>query len=79
MEFIIEKIEVTNYFLFEDMVFWRENGFEVIAATYYDAPLATRAKKDIEAASAYSNVRGAVYTTWRNDYSALSAFSDLLK
>lgn len=28
MEFIIEKIEATNYFLFEDMVFWRENEFE---------------------------------------------------
>ena len=63
----------------ESLPFWRKNGFEVIAATYYDAPVASRAKKDIEAASAYSNVRGAVYTTWRNDYSALSAFAGLLK
>ena len=28
MEYKAEKIDVTNYTLFNDMVFWRENGFE---------------------------------------------------
>ncbi|MBQ7944223.1 MAG: GNAT family N-acetyltransferase [Lachnospiraceae bacterium] len=28
MNFRIEKINITNYSLFDDMVFWRENGFE---------------------------------------------------
>jgi len=28
MDFRIEKIDINNYSLFDDMVFWRENGFE---------------------------------------------------
>ena len=28
MDCIIEKIDINNYSLFDDMVFWRENGFE---------------------------------------------------
>jgi len=28
MDFSIEKIDINNYSLFDDMVFWRENGFE---------------------------------------------------
>ena len=28
MDFRIEKVDENNYSLFEDMVFWRENGFE---------------------------------------------------
>ena len=28
MNFSIEKIDINNYSLFDDMVFWRENGFE---------------------------------------------------
>ena len=28
MDYIIEKINADNYSLFDDMVFWRENGFE---------------------------------------------------
>ena len=28
MDFKIEKIVIDNYSLFDDMVFWRENGFE---------------------------------------------------
>ena len=28
MDFRIERIDINNYSLFDDMVFWRENGFE---------------------------------------------------
>ncbi len=28
MDYIIEKIDANNHSLFDDMVFWRENGFE---------------------------------------------------
>jgi len=28
MDFSIERVDENNYFLFDDMVFWRENGFE---------------------------------------------------
>ncbi|MDO5294233.1 MAG: hypothetical protein Q4F05_15960 [bacterium] len=28
MDFKIERIKESNYCLFDDMVFWRENGFE---------------------------------------------------
>ena len=28
MDYTIEKIDVSNHSLFDDMVFWRENGFE---------------------------------------------------
>ena len=28
MDYIIERIDTNNYALFDDMVFWRENGFE---------------------------------------------------
>ena len=63
----------------ESLPFWRREGFNVISATYYDAPFDQRAAKDIAAAAAYPNVQGAVYTTWRSDYSALEKFAALLK
>ena len=28
MDYTIEKIDASNYSLFDDMVFWRENGYE---------------------------------------------------
>lgn len=62
----------------ESLPFWQREGFDVIAATYYDAPVERRSAPDISAASRYPNVRGVVYTTWRNDYSALRKFAKLL-
>lgn len=62
----------------ESLPFWRREGFDVVAATYYDAPFERRAVPDIRAAAAQPNVRGAVYTTWRSDYSKLADFADLL-
>ena len=63
----------------ESLPFWRREGFSVIAATYYDAPLESRAARDIAAIAAQPNALGAVYTTWRDDYRNLERFADLLK
>ena len=63
----------------QSLPFWREEGFGVIAATYYDAPMEKRAIPDISFAAKQPNVHGAIYTTWRGDYTRLGAFADLLK
>lgn len=62
----------------ESLPFWKEHGFTVIGATYYDAPLENRAGPDLRELRSYPNVIGAIYTTWRNDYGKLAAFGDLL-
>ena len=62
----------------ESLPFWKEHGFTVIGATYYDAPLEKRAGPDLRELRRYPNVIGAVYTTWRNDYGKLAAFGKLL-
>lgn len=44
MNFKIEKIVENNYFLFDDMVFWRENGFE---REPLQAPVSEQIKKEL--------------------------------
>ena len=41
MKYKIERVEENNYHLFEDMVFWRENGFER-KPTYPSVPYAVK-------------------------------------
>ena len=62
----------------ESLPFWRKEGFSVIGASYYDAPMDTRSARDIAAMAAQPNTLGAVYTTWREDYRKLGEFSALL-
>ncbi len=44
MDFEIEKIEESNYNLFDDMVFWRKNGFERISEK---SPVSEKIKKEL--------------------------------
>lgn len=45
MNFKIEKIDVHNYSLFDDMVFWRENGFERAPS---DTPVSEQMRKALD-------------------------------
>ena len=62
----------------ESLPFWEKQGFSVIGATYYDAPLERRLVPDLRELGKRKNVIGAVYTTWRGDYGSLSSFGKLL-
>lgn len=44
MNFKIDRINENNYYLFDDMVFWRENGFE---RETLRAPIAEQIKKEL--------------------------------
>ena len=44
MDFEIERIEESNYNLFDDMVFWRKNGFERISEK---SPVSEKIKKEL--------------------------------
>lgn len=44
MDYRIEKIDINNYSLFEDMVFWRENGFERESS---QTPVSEQMKKEL--------------------------------
>ena len=44
MNYMIEKIDENNYPLFDDMVFWRENGFE---RKPLQAPVSEEIKKEL--------------------------------
>ena len=50
MKFEIDRIDISNYNLFEDMVFWRENGFE---RRSLQAPVSERIKKELENPNLY--------------------------
>lgn len=62
----------------KSLPFWRKEGFDVIAATYYDAPMEKRAIPDISFAAKQPNVHGVIYTTWCGDYTRLGSFAALL-
>lgn len=44
MNFKVDRINENNYYLFDDMVFWRENGFE---RETLRAPIAEQIKKEL--------------------------------
>ena len=50
MDFGIEKIDINNYSLFNDMVFWRENGFEREAS---QKSVSEQMKKELENSNLY--------------------------
>lgn len=50
MDFSIEKIDINNYSLFDDMVFWRESGFERAPSK---TPASEQMKKELENPNLY--------------------------
>lgn len=50
MNCTIEKIDINNYSLFDDMVFWRENGFEREPS---QTPVAEHIKKELSNSNLY--------------------------
>lgn len=50
MNFIIDRIDVSNYHLFDDMVFWRENGFE---REPKQIPITEQIKKELDNPNLY--------------------------
>lgn len=55
-----------------------ERGHKQVLAGYYDAP-AERVQVWLDAAKGVKGIEGIMYTTWRQDYSQLEKFSELVK
>jgi hypothetical protein len=63
----------------ESAKFFRDRGHKQIAATYYDQPDTLKQTKDwVETAKADPSIIGFMYTSWRNDYSKIEAFAELV-
>jgi hypothetical protein len=64
----------------ESVKFFKERGHKQIAATYYDQPDTMQQTKDwVATAKGEPSIIGFMYTSWRNDYSKMEAFADLVK
>jgi len=55
-----------------------ERGHQQVLAGYYDAP-PERVKVWLDAAKGVNGIEGIMYTTWRNDYTQLEKFAELVK
>ena len=62
----------------ENVPWFANRGHKQVLAGYYDAP-AERVKVWLDAANGVNSVEGIMYTTWRNDYSQLEKFAELVK
>ena len=63
MNFEIDRINESNYNLFEDMVFWRENGFE---REPIQIPITEQIKKELDNPNlyVYAAMSGNRYVAW---------------
>jgi hypothetical protein len=55
-----------------------ERGHQQVLAGYYDAP-PERVKVWLDAAKGVPGIEGIMYTTWKNDYTQLEKFAELVK
>ena len=62
----------------ESLRFFADRGHEQVIAGYYDSRPEKIADWLSAAQPVVKSVRGVMYTTWRNDYSALEKFSALV-
>jgi hypothetical protein len=58
--------------------FFAEQGFRTLGACFYDARDLNQVKAWLPIAQQTPGMRGLMYTTWRQNYSLLPAFGDLL-
>ena len=59
--------------------FFADEGFQTLAACYYDADNLEDVKGWLQLANQTRNVRGLMYTPWQKKYTLLPAFADLLQ
>jgi len=58
--------------------FFSEQGFRTLAGAYYDGDTLDNPRGWLEALDRTPNVRGIMFTTWRNKYELLAPFGDLV-
>ena len=59
--------------------FFADQGFETLAACYYDADNLDDVKGWLRVAKGVPKVQGFMYTSWEKKYKLLGDFGDLLK
>jgi hypothetical protein len=63
----------------KSLKFFADQGFQALAACYYDADNLDQVKDWLAATQPMSNVRGFMYTPWQRKYALLPEFGELLK
>jgi hypothetical protein len=63
----------------KSLKFFADEGFQTLAACYYDADNLDDVKRWLQLANQTRNVRGMMYTPWQKKYALLPDFADLLQ
>jgi hypothetical protein len=62
----------------KSLKFFRDQGFEMLVACYYDADNLDDVQGWLAAGKKYPQVRGFMYTPWQKKYQLLPAFGDMI-
>jgi hypothetical protein len=62
----------------ESLAFFAKRGHPQVIAGYYDGPLED-VRAWLDSAAKVKDVKGFMYTTWRNDYSKLEEVAAILE
>lgn len=57
---------------------FKQHGFHTLIATYYDDRSLCKSRNWMSVMADYDNIIGIIYTTWKNDYTKLEDFGDLI-
>lgn len=63
----------------KSLKFFADQGFQTLAACYYDADNLDQVKDWLAVTRPMTNVRGFMYTPWQRKYALLAEFAELLK